>query len=383
MLAMSSFQGTQSSLNRRKFLQGAGGSLAAGLLASSAGAAAQTQTVTPESIVHASVSPPMSESEKLVRIASNSYPIRFIFKTKALDDEQDMVAPMKKKYGEITMLDFPEFTKKTFPGVYQMDLWSSLFGDSDDDSQYVRTTVTGYDGKSFTMREFDPSSSSGKKWLETMANQQVKTGTKCHHISNNAPRNICDLDPAKRQQGVEVAKKWLDGAAILGAKSMRVNSGGPRIAPSALPNFTGYATNPPLEEYLANCIASFKEMTEYGARLGVKVTLENHWGLTANPINIRIILEEVNHPFCEASPDFCNWENKYLLYHGLQALAPYAHTTVHAKFWDRFGEPDVQRNVRIMLNNNFTGVFALEYEAGPWDGVEGAKHLFQEVLAAM
>jgi hypothetical protein len=124
-------------------------------------------------------------------------------------------------------------------------------------------------------------------------------------------------------------------------------------------------------------------MTEYGARLGVKVTLENHWGLTANPINIRIIVEEVNSPFCEASPDFCNWENKYLLYHGLQDLAPYAHTTVHAKFWDRFGEPDVQRNVRIMLNNNFTGVFALEYEAGPWDGVEGAKHLFQEVLAAM
>ena len=38
------------------------------------------------------------------------------------------------------------------------------------------------------MREFDPSTSSGKKWLETMANQQVKTGTKCHHISNNAPQ---------------------------------------------------------------------------------------------------------------------------------------------------------------------------------------------------
>ena len=62
------------SLDRRKFLQGAGGSLAAGLFASSAGAAAQTQTVTPESIVHASVSPPMSESEKLVRIASNPAP---------------------------------------------------------------------------------------------------------------------------------------------------------------------------------------------------------------------------------------------------------------------------------------------------------------------
>jgi hypothetical protein len=35
-----------------------------------------------------------------------------------MDDEQDMAAQMKKKYGEITMLDFPEFTTKTFPGVY-------------------------------------------------------------------------------------------------------------------------------------------------------------------------------------------------------------------------------------------------------------------------
>ena len=79
----------------------------------------------------------MSESEKLVRIASNTYPIRYIFKTKAMElASQDTVAQMKKKYGEITMLDFPEFTKKTFPGVYQMDLWSGLFGDSDDDSQY-------------------------------------------------------------------------------------------------------------------------------------------------------------------------------------------------------------------------------------------------------
>jgi hypothetical protein len=384
MLAMSSPHGTPGNLDRRKFLQGAGGSLAAGLLASSAGAAAQTPAVTTESIVHASASPAMSESEKLVRIASNTYPIRYIFKTKEIDeDERDTVVQMKKKYGEITMLDFPEFTRKTFPGVYQMDLWSSLFGDSEDDSQHVLTTVMDYEGKPRTVREFDPSAPSSRKWLEKMANTQLKTGTKCHHISNNAPRNICELDPAKRQAGVEVAKKWLDGAAILGAKSMRVNSGGPRIAPAALPNSTGYATNAALEDYLGNCIESFKEMAEYGAKLGVKVTLENHWGLTANPINIRIIVEEVNNPFCEASPDFCNWENKYLLYHALQDLAPYAHTTVHAKFWDRFGQPDVQRNVRIMLNNNYTGVFALEYEHGPWDGVEGAQHLFQEVLAAM
>jgi hypothetical protein len=60
----------------------------------------------------------MSEKEKLVRIASNSYPIRYIFKSKEpILDTEDQDVAMKKKYGEITMLDFPEFTKKTFPGL--------------------------------------------------------------------------------------------------------------------------------------------------------------------------------------------------------------------------------------------------------------------------
>lgn len=73
--------------------------------------------------------------------------------------------------------------------------------------------------------EFDPSSIAGRGWLEKMASKMTATGTKCQHISNNAPRDICELDADKRKGGVAVAKKWLDGARVLGAKSMRVNSG--------------------------------------------------------------------------------------------------------------------------------------------------------------
>ena len=368
--------------DRRRFIKGAGGSLAAGLLGSSA-ASGQGPTA-PESITHAGVLRPLTEKEKLDRIASNSWPIRYIFKSHgsflAEKAESDR---MKKKYGEITMLDFPDFTKKTFPGVHHMDLFSGLFGDMDDESQYVKSEVVGYNGAKHTMTEFDPSSSSGKKWLEKMANKQVTTGTKCHHISNNAPRDICDMDAEKRKAGTEVAKKWLDGAAMLGAKSMRVNSGGPRIAPTPVADPSSYPKNSELAQYLTNCIESFKEMADYGGKVGVKVTLENHWGLTANPINIRIIIEEVSNPFCEASPDFCNWEHEYLLFHALQDLAPYAHTNVHAKYWNRWKNPDVQRNVRIMLNSGYTGIFALEYEEGPWDGVEGAQYLYREVLASL
>src|SRR5689334_14600434 len=301
---------------------------------------------------------PLTEKQKLDRIASNTWPIRYIFKTRGQGFNNPRSEEMKKKYGELTMLDFPQFTKDTFPGVTHMDLFSGLFGDAGDDSMWVEVPLF-VGTQTRVSHEFDPSSASGKRWLDQLAAKMAATGTKCQHISNNAPRDICEPDAEKRKAGIEVAKKWLDGAKIIGAKSMRVNSGGPRIAPSSV------AT------------------ADYGGKVGVKVTLENHWGLTANPINIRIIVDEVRNPFCEASPDFCNWEHEYLMYNGLKALAPYAHTNVHAKYWNRWKDNDVRRSVKIMLAAGFEGTFALEYEDGPWDGVEGAKYLYKEVLAAL
>lgn len=329
------------------------------------------------------VARPLSEKEKLARIASNTWPIRSIFKTRGGGGGRNPRAEeMKKKYGEITMLDFPEFTKETFPGVTHMDLFSGLFGDFSDDSMYTDIRVQ-MDTGTRNVREFDPSSASGRRWLEKLAAKMAATGTKCQHISNNAPRDICEPDPERRKAGVEVAKKWLDGAKILGAKSMRVNSGGPRVLPNAVPASDGYPKADDVAKYLANCIESFKELADHGGKAGVKVTLENHWGLTANPANIRIIVDEVKNPFCEASPDFCNWEHEYLLYNGLKMLAPYAHSNVHAKYWNRWKDNDVRRSVKIMTEAKFEGTFALEYEDGPWDGVEGAKFLYKEVLAAL
>ena len=324
---------------------------------------------------------PLTEKEKLARLASNTWPIRFIFKSRTGFGRNPRSEELKKKYGEITMLDFPQFTKNTFPGVTHMDLFSGLFGDVTDDSMYVNVPLMVGAATRVT-QEFDPSSTSGKRWLDKMAKQMAATGTTCQHISNNAPRDICEPDADKRKTGVEVAKKWLDGAAMLGAKSMRVNSGGPRIVPGAVAT-SDYPKADELAGYLGRCIESFKEMADHGSKVGVKVTLENHWGLTANPINIRIIVDEVKSPFCEASPDFCNWEHEYLMYNGLKALAPYAHTNVHAKYWNRWKDNDVRRSVRIMNDAGFQGTFALEYEDGPWDGIEGSKYLYKEVLAAL
>jgi sugar phosphate isomerase/epimerase len=319
-----------------------------------------------------------SEKDKLLRIAACSYPIRSIFKSRAPGSPASQ--ELKKTYGEITMLDFPQFTKDTFPGVTHMDIFSGLFGDVTDDSMFV----PGADGGT----TFDPSSPSGRKWLEKLAAKQAATGVKCQHISNNAPANLASPDDALRKAGVEVGKKWLDGAVILGARSVRMNSPralGPSVRPNAIPRSSdGYPRNLDILPLLDKAIESYKEMADHGGSLGIKVTFENHWGLAADPMNIRIMLDTINHPYCEASPDFCNWEHEYMLFNGLKALAPYAHTNVHAKYWDRWGDKnDVQRSTRIMLAGGFKGTFALEYEAGPLNGIEGAKYLFKEVMAAL
>jgi hypothetical protein len=138
-------------INRRSFLRDAGGALAAGVIAAKAAtpaAHAQTETkVTPEPITNAGAMRPLTDSEKVERIASNTYPIRWIFKNRGNVGDKATVAKMQAKYGTITMLDFPAFTKKTFPGVTKMDLWSSLFGDVDDPSQLEPMTVPGRDGQ--------------------------------------------------------------------------------------------------------------------------------------------------------------------------------------------------------------------------------------------
>jgi hypothetical protein len=366
---------------RREFLRRSGsGWLAAGTLA----AAVQTQTQP----VKAS-----SREDKVKRIASNCWSVRHLFKQRAFRPPASMTGEQKqrwaqfqqerdqwkKKYGEITLLDFPQFTKNTYPGVTKMDLFSGHFGDLGDDTQFTVREVNGEKRPG----EFDPSAASSKRYLDKLAEKIALTGVYAKHISNNAPRNLADLDEEKRKEGILVGKAWLDGARQIGCVSMRCNTGGPRIIPAAeIDPKLGYPENRQVVPYLKKAIESFKVLAEHGEKVGVKVTIENHWGLAADPLNIWIIIHEVANPFCEASPDFCNWEHEYMLYHGLEVLAPLASSMVHAKRWTRFPNVDLARCVKIMENANYRGYYAPEFEEEA-DGVQGSLQAMEAVLAAL
>jgi sugar phosphate isomerase/epimerase len=322
---------------------------------------------------------PRTREERLKQMASNSYAVNRLFKRRPYSSrpENQETTALKEKYGEITLLDFPQYTLDTYPGVPAMDLWSSLFGDLSDDTMF---TTRERNGRSY-LGDFDPGAPSAKPYLDQLADKIATSGLKAVHISNNAPRNVADLDEEKRKEGIRVAKLWLDASKHIGVQSMRVNTGGPRIIPASVIQ-GGYPQNLEIEPYLKNAIESFKEMADYGEKVGVKVTIENHWGLAANPINIRIILNEVNSPWCEASPDFCNWEHAYMLYNGLEVLIPMATSMCHAKRWSRYPDVDIARCVQVLNDANYEGYISTEYEAGG-DPVEGTLQLLEDVVEAL
>jgi hypothetical protein len=370
----------EGAVSRRGFLATAGGAAAVAAVAGGPGAPGAAAA-------------PATREEKLKRLASNCWSVRHLFKSREYPDRPGMTEEQrkrrerfrlerdtwKKKYGEITLLDFPQFTRDTYPGVTRMDLFSGHFGDIADDSQFLKAEFGGQTRPG----DFDPSQPSSRKYLDRLAETIARTGVRAAHISNNAPRNLADLDDEKRKAGIQVAKHWLDAAAQIGVISMRCNTGGPRLIPAAqVDPELGYPMNKEVVPYIGKAIESFRELADHGEKVGVKVTIENHWGIAADPMTIRIIIQEVASPFCEASPDFCNWEHEYMLYHGLEVLAPFSSTMVHAKRWTRFPNVDIARCVRIMTNAGYRGYFAVEYEE-QGDGVVGSKQIMEEVLAAL
>jgi sugar phosphate isomerase/epimerase len=74
------------------------------------------------------------------------------------------------------------------------------------------------------------------------------------------------------------ATRWCQIAARLGARQIRIDSGGPEDMP---------------DEVFALIVAGYQDLLGRAGRLGLEVVMENHWGASRIPANVVQILEAV------------------------------------------------------------------------------------------
>src|SRR5262249_12591067 len=115
-------------------------------------------------------------------------------------------------------------------------------------------------------------------------------GSKIIDIQVDGRENLSDPDPAKRADSIAQIKQWMDRAAAVGAPRMRANTGG----------------GPPEAWDVKRTADSFRQLAEYGKKIGVKILTENHIGYSADIDKVVSLVRAVNDPNCRVISDWGN-----------------------------------------------------------------------------
>jgi len=193
-------------------------------------------------------------------------------------------------------------------------------------------------------------------------------------ISGTAVGNNFALPPGeKRDEQIQMVKRWIDHSAVMGAPHIRVFAG---PAPKGMTE----------SEARKLCISALEECCDYAAQKGIFLGLENHGGIVAEADGLLAIVKAINNPWLGINLDTGNFRTKDP-YGDLERCAPYAvnvqfKVNVHQDA-DKKGA-DFPRLFDILKRANYQGYVALEYEAAedPWVAVPRLLRQMRELINA-
>ena len=161
--------------------------------------------------------------------------------------------------GDLTLLTAPKFIADQL-GLHNVEIWSAQFAEKSAD--YCRQVKSAAEAAGSTIID----------------------------VQVDGPENLSDPDAAKRAASIASIKEWMDRAAAVGSPRMRANTGG------GTP-----------EAWDVNRTAdSFRQLAEYGKKIGVKILIENHIGYSADIDKVVQIVKAVNDPNCRLISDWGN-----------------------------------------------------------------------------
>jgi sugar phosphate isomerase/epimerase len=222
----------------------------------------------------------------------------------------------------------------------------------------------GFDGVEVLHRQM---SSEEPKYLNLLKQMAFDRGLSLPMLSIH--QDFVFPDAAERQKNIDHTKRTIDLAAQMAIPAIRLNSGRWKTIKSFDDLMKVKGDEPPVEGYkeadaLKWCVESIRGCLPHAEKAGVKLCLENHWGLTTKVDNLLKIWREVNSPWLGINVDTGNYPGDP--YAGLEQLAPHANI-VQAKTYYGGGvwytlDLDYKRIAGILKKAGFNGWVSLEME---------------------
>jgi len=172
--------------------------------------------------------------------------------------------------------------------------------------------------------------------------------------------NLSNPDDAMWEQQIQDNIKKLKAAAYLGCPVVRMNVGG-----------TGDAQRDATFG-VERVAAAFNRMMLLAKELNIKMTIENHGGVSASADNILRIIQLTDRNWVGSCLDFGNWRDD-VRYESCRKLAPYVyHAHAKAHQFDAVGEAEYEwgRILADLRAAGFNRALSIEWEGGG-DPVEG------------
>jgi sugar phosphate isomerase/epimerase len=229
--------------------------------------------------------------------------------------------------------------------------------------------------KKFDIHNIEPHSrhfrSLDSVYLTSFHETTRKANVKVVNIAVDGQDSFYDADPAIREKAIAYAKKFVDVAVQVGSPSVRVHISG---AKNSKPDVQRTAE-------------SLRKAVVYAAAKDVVMNLENDDLVSEDAFFIVKAIEEVNHPFLHALPDFANSMmsgNPDFNYRALTAMFQRAYNICHVKDGEADDQGkylfiDMQKSFNILKSSGYRGYCSMEYDA-PHDPYAPTRQLIEQTI---
>ena len=229
------------------------------------------------------------------------------------------------------------------------------------------------------------------KLTKELKTRSSDNGVKNVLIMIDGEGELAALTKANRDDAIAKHSRWVDAAAELSCRSIRVN-------------LFGLGAENDFAVWKETSVDGLGRLAQYAAKSKINVIVENHGGLSSDAGKLTDVIRTIGLKNCGTLPDFGNfcvkrqggerWGapciDEYDKYKGVLELMPFAHGVSAKTFdFDAAGNEttiDYFKMLGIVKKAGYTGHIGVEYEGsrlGEEEGIKATKALLLKAAAQL